>query len=472
MNKYRPGLIAYSFFIIALSFVIARPALASDAAPVVRALIQQGKIDEAEQRVAAYLDSDPNDIDALMMKGNVILSRFFGKGMVSVTANPDESVYDRAIGHMGEMPRIVSREVALKVAALWQRCLELDSSRGDIWRGLAYLYATALMKQELIAHLPRMKAALPHENRLAFNMGDYARMFNKRERFADSMDIYQAILQLYPDSAWIYNDMAVLTYQQRRFPEALALMNKAVNARAPTWQTYSTATTFFTLDENDALAIKMHQKLSKMRGDLRWRFYRGLVRLARGERGWRADIKAYLAKADSKDEDRALAVFLLSGENKLDYKSYERAVRASKLMQFDLLLNRWGMRIAPAHYEPLYANARLLNENNHFARSSELFGKLIAYGSLPAKWHDQVRLEHAWAYHASGRYKDAAHIWQQLEKSEDFFIQSAAIYFLGDYAAREGNEQAASAYFKRLYAKASKSKYATMAWNRINAMKK
>lgn len=457
--------------LLAMVLLAGAPAQASDAIRVVGALIEQGKFDEADKRVAKYLKRDPKDVDALMMQGNVMLQRYFGKGMMSITANDNASIYDRSIGRMGQPPHIVPRALAVQIAALWARCLELDPTRGDIWRGTAYLYAMALMKQELIAHFPRMKAALPQEKGLPYNMGDYARMFNERERFDDAMDVYRAMLRLYPKRAWIYNDMAVLTYQRRHFPKALGLMQKAVKARAPTWQMYSTATTFFTLSEDYPFALKMHRKLSVLKSDQRWRLYRGLVRLARGKGDWRADLKAYYAKADDVDEDKPLAKFLLSADNALDYASYKKAARISSLMQFGLLVHRWGIRIAPSRHDPLYAYARMMNENHNFAVSAPLYKKLLTMKTLPVDWREQVRVEYAWALHVGGQKKVAARQWRQLVKAEDAFIKNAALYFLGDDAWNRGDKQAALRYFRQLDKDKPTTKYAAMARGRVDAMK-
>ena len=130
----------------------------------VTGLINQGKIEEASERIEWYQKKYPNNVDVLMMKGNVILNQyFFDTPGVSLSVNDNESIYDSSIAFVGEAPNVIPEAVAREVASYWIRCLNIDNSRSDIHKGLCYLYAMALMKDELIAHLPKMKDALRDE---------------------------------------------------------------------------------------------------------------------------------------------------------------------------------------------------------------------------------------------------------------------------------------------------------------------
>ena len=48
----------------------------SDVIEVIGGLIEDGKIDEADKKIEEYLKKYPDDVDVLMMKGNVLFYHF------------------------------------------------------------------------------------------------------------------------------------------------------------------------------------------------------------------------------------------------------------------------------------------------------------------------------------------------------------------------------------------------------------
>ena len=158
-----------------------------------------------------YLDSvlrkNPKSVDALMMKGNVVLNCALdsAKPMQFITAD-DASVFNNTIS---EKPKLLSKKTVYHVERIWKKCLTIDSARADIRKGLCTIYAMALMKDSVKSEMVRLQKKEPDaDGGQAFRMCEYARKFKERNRFDDAMDLYQFVAQLYPAVAGIRCDIA------------------------------------------------------------------------------------------------------------------------------------------------------------------------------------------------------------------------------------------------------------------------
>ncbi len=466
---YRTVLLCLAFCgSVLISF---NPAFASEVTDKVNPLIEQGHFDEARAKIKEYLAKNPKNVDALMMQGNVILQEYWKREpTLGSYANDNESIYDSSIGFIGERERRVSRDVALQVAALWKRCLAIDNTREDIHKGLAYLYAMALMKQELIQQLGHMKAALPHAKELQYNMGDYARMFNARGRFNDAVDVFREILKLYPNDANVYNDLAALYFLEGHLKEAQRYMAIAVSSAHPDDATYGTAVMIFTMLTDYDRALDASKHLSRLKKDNRWLLYRALLLRSKGEVSWKADLSEFLRQSGNDADDLTLAK-LLTNDSKNNFDVYTEVMAKAKKNYQLVLLHRWAMRTFPTRYEPQFKYAEIMNQYRNYDESVPVFKRLAARSDLDTDKRQTILFHYAWAFQDSGRLAQANALWNELTTSNNFYVKSAAVYFLGKEALRKGDNEQALAYFRRVSDDASKSKYATLAWNKVNWFK-
>ena len=72
----------------------------------VTALMKAGMVGDAEELVNRYLMQDPINVDAIMMKGNVVLNKYLYEQQLqgSVRRNFFEDVYDAGTVEKGERP--------------------------------------------------------------------------------------------------------------------------------------------------------------------------------------------------------------------------------------------------------------------------------------------------------------------------------------------------------------------------------
>lgn len=446
----------------------------SDAKAAIGALIKAGKIDEARTRVRDYLAQDPNDVDAIMMKGNVILNEYFdSQPSIAMSANDNESIYDSSIGSISEPVRVLPPKLAKRVTALWNRCLAIDPSREDIYKGVAYVEAMALEKKALIAHLARMKKALPNAKHLYYNMGDYARMFDERGHFDDAMEVYGAILTLYPQVAGLYSDVAGMYARHGDLDKVHHYLQIAMTKPDPDAMVYANAVILLTVTGDYDGALGAMRSRSALRQDSEWLVYRALLRRSRGANTWRADLERYLKQAKVKAAGRPLAQYLLGPDNKGDLSSYRRANDlADNFTAYQILLNRGAMRSFPDRYQPLYDYADTMTWYKNYRVAIPIWKHVLSLErDLSAKRKQAAQVRYAWALWANGQRSAAQPIWERLLGSDQFYVHSAAAYFLGKYALDHHDRKTALHYFDMVDKQANKSKYATMAWNQANALR-
>jgi tetratricopeptide (TPR) repeat protein len=448
--------------------------LASEAKDVIGGLIDKGDLVAARQKAQEYLAKDPDDIDALMMKGNVILNEYFkGSGAISVSANMDESIYETSIGYIAEPVRVVPRETAEEVAALWKRCLKINPRREDIQMGLCYLYSMALMKEELLDRFPKMKAAIPQVQNLYYNMGDYARMFEQRGRVDDCFEIYKAIVKLYPDVSGVNGDVAALYFRHGKYAEGLPYLETALSLKDADDLVYANGVLIFTIVGEYDKARAAAKGLAKVKKDGAGLLYDGVLDYAQGSGQWKKKLSGLSGRKDIKPEFSSLAAFLISQENKDDIASYKKSVKLAKDSGIQILLHDRARKRFPGSYEPRYNYAEMLVYYKNYHAAIPLFKEILSGTfSMSADDQEAINFHYAWALQDSGSGQDADRIWSGLLTSKIFYVQSAAAYFLGKNALDVGKKKEAIEYFKMFSDKASKSKYATISWNRLNWLEK
>ena len=192
--------------------------------------IQQGKYDVALSYLDSIIKRNPKNVDALMMRGNVILNRdLINEVAPEVYTDNDESIFSGTFSLTPEQKKIVSPKTEAEVEALWQKCLQIDSNRLDIRKGLAMLYAMSI-------NLPKLKLAIlsikQHEadnGEQAFNLNEYARKVKERAHFDEAMEVYAYIAKLFPSVAGVRSDIASEYYYEGRINQALDWLDSTFN---------------------------------------------------------------------------------------------------------------------------------------------------------------------------------------------------------------------------------------------------
>ncbi len=438
-----------------------------NAAETVGKLIDEGKIAEAREKIDEYLKKDPNNVDALMMKGNVILNEYLeekGYTGVSIITNPDESIFNSNLGLITAPKIEIDRNKVNEIASYWKRCLELDKKRLDIHKGLCYLYSLGGMKEELIEQMKDIKQTFPDKTgELMYSMGDYARMFKERDRFEDCIQIYKETLKLFPNEATIYSDLAGVYALEGYWKEAGEYVDIALKKDNPDDMVYGNAIFIFTVLGDYDKVLEATKSISKIEGSNVDVFFDGLYLYYKGDQNWASRLNEFIEKSNEKDGEKAieLSEFLVSKENRNDYESYLKSLDIGAKGAYAVLLHRRAIKKFPDKFTPLFNYALQLTYYKKYDTAIPIFEK-IEKGNfdLSQEEKEDADLYYAWALQDSHDIEKANSIWPRLMDSDNFYVRSAAIYFYGKNLIAQGKKDEAKKLFKQISDKASESKYA------------
>ena len=443
----------------------------SDVIEVIGGLIEDGKIDEADKKIEEYLKKYPDDVDVLMMKGNVLFYHFQNShDYIQVSVNEDESIYNSSIGFIQAPIIVLPEKNALEIASFWNNALIHDPSRKDIHMGLCYIYSMSLMKDSLIKQLKILRELFPEDMGLKYNMGDYARMFNERDKYSECMEIYLNISSLYPYSAGIYSDIAAMYFKEGDLVKAQKFLEKAVIQKDVDQMCLQNSAMVNTVLGNYSEALSNLIRLSKINSNsYDWLIYKALYERVLEEENWKDNIEEYIEKVPGSSENSEIELARFINTNtESDIEAYDSLLSKVKNSLFLFLINEHAKNYFRDSFKPLFNCAELHTYYNNHNIAVKIYG-LIETKNI-AKTDDEtekLNFYYAWSLYKNGQKEKSIQKWENLLNSDDFYKKSAAAYFIGNHYQELGNKTEALKYYKLVSDRASDSKYATYCWNRL-----
>ena len=223
-----------SLVVLSIGLFFAHSATAQSEAIINRVTlhIAEGKYNDAERYLDSILHIEPRNIDALMMKGNLLLNyALMQKSEPDIITTADESIYSDTLATAANPIYILPRLTATKIEKLWLQCLVIDSTRLDLMQGLSTVYAMALLPKELLAMLPTMShtaTAAGKGDKFAYTLMSYAIQLLYREDSIGYMTIYHKTTQLYPNTKDTLDWWVKSYYEEsHRIPKAKSPAEKA-----------------------------------------------------------------------------------------------------------------------------------------------------------------------------------------------------------------------------------------------------
>ena len=435
----------------------------------VAASIKDGKLDKAEVLVDAVLKKEPDNVNALMYKGNILFFRGSNAGKIQLYGNEDESIYDNSIGEIGEGSSLISSGVAKNVAVYFKRALDKAPQRMDIQLGLCWTYANAGMKDELIARFPALRKYSGNKPELQYNMGDYARVIVDNYSFDDGIAVYREIARLYPDDGNIINDIGAMYMKKGDLDTALKYFKQAASKKNRDDATLANLAVVSAMAGDYDQATHAQQMLSAFRKDTTYPLYDALNKRLKKEPGWQEEVKAFIKQNKDKKDYKDYVEFagtLLPAAGKSSFEQYKAGGAKDVPSHFRVINDEWAAREFPDQFDAVFTLADAMTYYHNYRKALALFNR-IEKAKL-AKSQDEVEKVNffrAWALYRSGQAAAANECWKTLLDSKDFYRKSASSYFLGNYHYKKKEYKEAAGYFKRVKDDASKSKYANYSSN-------
>ncbi|HYH02586.1 MAG TPA: tetratricopeptide repeat protein [Bacillota bacterium] len=450
-----------------IGFLVVLPVICAQELPNltqnIGTLLQNGQIDLARQQLDAYLVNHPDDADAWLMQGNVVLKEqqaLNPAGFIST----DESIFSRFNGWVEPAPVLIPRDVAVEVAGLWLKAAELDPLRQDIREALAYLYTQALMTPELVTELSNLKTMAPDSPESKYLMCDLAKSLADRRAVTEAIDVYRTIIGFYPEEPGVYAALADTLMEQGRLNEAGSWLQLGAALSNPDKKALCRSQFhFWMVSGNFGKAQEALQTWSKLTRQRDGQFFAGLLLYYNNNAKWVNEMKRFLAAPHDQTDllQRKVATFLVSPQNKHDYQSYLKTLTYSVDSCFSLLLHKRAVQKFANQVEPYTKYAEFYNTYHLYQEALSVFRGMEEPGKIVIPpTAESFYLQYAWALQNSGDLAGANLKWLKLFNAKDFFYKSAALYFYGKNLAAAGKSAEAIKFFRLGAKEPSQSKYA------------
>ncbi len=433
-------------------------------------LIAEGKYNDAEKYLDSIIGTEPKNVTALMMKGNVLLNyALMQTPAIHIITLQDESIFSADVATVKNNTVVIPKATALKVEALWKQCLVIDSSRQDIQKGLCSLYGMSLMKTELLAYLPVIAHSSGKGEDFAFTLVEYAKLFQERGDKEGSYAIYKKVAELYPNIHGILCLLSGAYFENGDIPHAREYAEKGMSTSIPDLIVCSDALDIYTAIGEPAKVLSMLQRASKDPAYKDYSFYHGIYQYAHYDSNWRKSINTYLNQFPSPKDSNAVynaAGYMVSKKFTNDYSGI------MGLLNYNL--NDFGTKLlaerAIHDYKdsvtPYIIAVQVLINDKDYKKANELLSTLVK--KYPAA--KDILYYSGYCLYAAGDYKAALQHWSKYTEAvkithpadQDIYL-AAPYYFTGASYLRSGNKEKAIEYFKLIVAGKDDSKYAYLA---------
>lgn len=424
-------------------------------------LFNKAGILEAEKLVNQYLKEDPNNVDALMYMGNVVYykNKFAGptgdSPVVSLNTNNDESIYESSFGFIGDEVETVPEKVANEAVSYWLKAVSIDPKRDDIHLGISHIYSVSLQIQKLIDYLPTVKK---HTKLSPYDMANYARNIMERDRWEDGIKVYKAIAKLYPEIGGIYSDIASEYYLKGQIDLAIENINLALQKDDKDEMTYGNAFFLYSIAGSYTKALQALVNQDKILESDEHLLYKGIVELYQGNPNFSKSLNSYLESDKATVKGLSLASMLLDEDFKPNGEWREKLMDAKLNDGYLMPLNEYISQKSN-DFAADFAYAEALTYHSIYNKAVNAFASMDLTKAT-AEELENYYFYYAWAKYKGGDAKGALPLWEQGLKSTDFYIKSAAAYFMGKYHYDAGDKKKAKEYFNLVADKPSESKFA------------
>lgn len=393
--------------------------------------IVEKKYDEADRYLDSVLKADSRNVDALMMKGNVILNKEEPQPAdIVITTNEEEYLYESNLAALGENYRIIPVATANKVAALWKQCLKIDNTRTDIHKGLCTLYSMALMKDELMKQLSDLYNVEKVTDETAYSMAEYARKFKERKRFDDAMEIYKAVAALFPNLGGIRCDIGSEYFYHGDLKPALQWLDSALTKSSIDETTYLNAAFIYSELGYFDNAQKVLDEYSKKFERRMNRFYYGLRQFADIDSHYVETLSYFISVVDSNAyyDEVKMAKQLLVFQDSFPLAAYRYLIRSNIPEYYRVFVYQRGLKQFPKECEVYteYGSFNLLLKNVQAAVQFLEEGETC---TLDSSKLDYWRASYGYVLYVTGKKDKALSVFQPVLQSSKVYWNHAANYF-------------------------------------------
>ncbi|MDB5282454.1 MAG: hypothetical protein JWO06_1529 [Bacteroidota bacterium] len=401
-----------------------------------------------------YLDSilkkHPKNVDALMMKGNVLLNytwQHTSKHYFNIERA--ESVFDTTSINQSFFVPIIPDDTSKLIEHYWKQCLAIDSTRNDIKKGLCSLYSISLRIDALKKQLLQIKKLITESDENAYVYAEYARNIKVRGQFDQGMMIYQFIADMFPHLAGIRCDMAGEYFYNGRPNDALRYLDSTLSKNDIDQTSFINAATIYSMLGYYDVAYKTFKKYSERDTLLVANFYKGLTMFAQMDTGFYDQLLNFIQHADEKsyyDEIQLAQKLIPYRRASFDFEDYLALATNSKIpAYYKVLLHQRGMKQFKESCTPFLFYGYFQCTLKNYGMATQ-FLEEFENCKPQTEQADYWRMLSAYALYQSGDTGNALKYFEPLLKSKDAFRKQAAEYFTAKTLLGTGEKYGATLF--------------------------
>jgi tetratricopeptide (TPR) repeat protein len=346
----------------------------------------------------------------------------------ALPASADPAFWERATALLGEGKVAEAETLAQGVLAATP-----DDADALVIAGTAVLYGKMAPRRDDSIFRPVVDPLADPDYRLSPGGADAVAAYWKRVPALD------------PARSYLWGDLAQLTFRSGDTLRALDWAKQALAGPADP-EGLAAAASVFALNLDWARAA---QALALVPGNRTTLLYQGLEAWRTGKDGWRVPLKAFVDNPGPDPAGTKLAAFLLGPDMRDSEAGLQNAAQAETGIAALAVRQKYVERY-PDKFQPRLDLARNLAQYGSFAKALDHYGEIDRRGlATTPEQKVTVLFQEAWALQAMGRHPEADKVWEMLVDASDFYVRSAAAWFLGEDALANGKPDQAKLWWTR-----------------------
>lgn len=267
---------------------------------------------------------------------------------------------------------------------------------------------------------------------------------------------------------YLWGDLAQLTFRAGDPAHALEYAALALSSPQIGAESLQAASQVFALNLD---WVRAAQALARIPGNRTALLYQGLEAWRTGKDGWRALLKSFVDQPGEDPSGAKLAAYLMGPAMRDNEGGYQEALKVEAGIPALAVRQKYAERY-PDKFLPRLGLARYLAQYGSFSKSLFHFSEIDRKGLATAPdERETVLFQLAWATQGSGQVAEAAKIWAMVVESKDFYLRSAACWFLGQFALAQGKPDEAKTWWTTVADEPARSKYAFWSREEVSKLK-
>jgi hypothetical protein len=258
--------------------------------------------------------------------------------------------------------------------------------------------------------------------------------------------------------SYLWGDLAQLTFRAGDAAGAVEFARSALTAEPPDAEALQAAAQVFLLNLDFPRGA---QALARIPGNRSNLLYQGLEAWRTGKDGWRTPLKAFVDDPGADTAGSKLAAYLLGSAMRDTEAGYLEALKLEPGTPASLAVRLKYVDRYPNKFASRFDLGRSLNQFGSYSKALAQFDEIDRHQltNLPEE-RQAVLFQQAWANQASGHPQEASRLWDMVSDSRDFYLRSAAAWFLGSNLAALGKTSDAKDWWLKVADEPARSKFA------------